>query len=88
MRQQTLAETLRAYFEADAAYSVARHSMQSTIANEWTDDERAQYLRGHYDRQSEIDALTARVRELEVTLLNEHSRLAQEEAQPAQEREG
>jgi polyhydroxyalkanoate synthesis regulator phasin len=34
-------------------------------------------------RQPEIDALQARVRELESTVLNEHSRLAQEEAKPA-----
>jgi hypothetical protein len=41
------------------------------------------FLSGHDDRQPEIDALTARVRELEATLLDEHSRLAQAEAQPA-----
>ena len=85
MRQQTLAETLRAYFEADAAYAVARHSMQHTIASEWTDDERAQYLRGYDDANDERDpyiekmerkneALEDRVRELE----------AQIAAQPAQ----
>jgi len=33
--------------------------------------------------QAKIDALQARVRELESTILDEHSRLAQEEAKPA-----
>jgi len=41
------------------------------------------YLRGYDDTKAEIDALQARVRELESTVLDEHSRLAQEEAKPA-----
>jgi hypothetical protein len=79
-----LAERLRAYFEADAAYAVARHSMQHTIASEWTDDERAQYLRGYDDAKAEMDpyieklereneAMTARVRELEWALGTPHA---------------
>jgi hypothetical protein len=63
MRQETLAETLRAYFEADAAYAVAEHAMQHTIASEWTDDERAQYLRGYDDARAECAEMERSLRD-------------------------
>ena len=90
----TLAEKLRAWEGSEENFSAARAALVGTPADAWDDDMRFCYLRGHDDAKAEsaanvemsrnqIDALTARVRELEATLLDEHSRLAQEEAQPA-----
>ena len=66
---ETTADALRRWVKAQKAMDAAGWSMQDATT----------YLRGHDDRQPEIDALTARVRELEATVLDEHSRLAQEE---------
>jgi hypothetical protein len=77
MRQQTLAETLRAYFEADAAYAVAEHAMQHTIASEWTDDERAQYLRGYDDAKAEAAHVEMLLREAQDELANANARVQQ-----------
>jgi hypothetical protein len=94
----TLADALRMLMTAE---DVLEKLDPKTV---WNDDMAKLYLRGHDDRQSEIDALHAhivaqadreqqlekqrnaaqdRVRELEATLLDEHSRLAQAQAQPA-----
>jgi hypothetical protein len=48
-----------------------------------TRDSSAEAWSQNRELRAENDALTARVRELESTLLDEHSRLAQAEAQPA-----
>jgi hypothetical protein len=95
----TLAEKLRAYVDADTGFARAVEALDGTDAAAWCHDERAAYLRGHDEAKAESaeaiavlrdegKRLTARVRELEATLLDEHSRLAQAEAQPAQERDG
>jgi hypothetical protein len=94
----TLAEKLRAVKEKREAQSVAQKEyldafdgVPPDLRPEWMQDA---YLRGHADALAEakveIDALRdqsqrfyARVKLLEKNALDEHSRLAQEEAKPA-----
>jgi hypothetical protein len=87
MSEQTLAETLRELQQRRDEKQAAEQAFVAVLSRV-PDDMRVLavqegYLRGHDDRQPEIDALQARVRELESTVLDEHSRLAQEEAKPA-----
>jgi hypothetical protein len=142
MTEKTLVDALRTAIDLSTAHKEAEQNMKKAFsaackawygkdspdANTNPDENKMRiYLRGHDDRQPEIDALQAelaaareendrrvnditrliapvevgggveqfladrdrlaalqeRVRELEATLLDEHSRLAQEEAQPA-----
>jgi hypothetical protein len=87
MSEQTLAETLRELQqrrdEKQAAERAHRNVLMHIVPSGMSVDMQVAYLQGHDDRQPEIDALQARVRELESTVLDEHSRLAQEEAKPA-----
>jgi hypothetical protein len=61
----TLAEKLRALVESKKAWKDAEQTLVGTPAEMWDDRDCTLYLRGYDDAQAEIDALTARVRELE-----------------------
>jgi hypothetical protein len=90
----TLAEKLRAWVEAREQAHAVEQEIRESQGRMFSGEEVRDYLSGHDDAKAESaeeiavlreegKRLTARVRELEATLLDEHSRRAQEEAKPA-----
>lgn len=68
----TLAETLRVWKHELSAFAAVSETLKvaaSMVPDDYRYENRADdYLRGYDDRQPEVDALTARVRELEAQL--------------------
>ena len=97
-----IVDVLREWKKVDEEYNAVAAQMKDLEVADWDDEIKDIYLRGYDDAKTEMANLEMllreaedenayawrRVRELESTLLDEHSRLAQEEAQPAQERDG
>lgn len=85
--EPTLAERLLRWPDATTEMELAEDEVSLTEAEQWSHDRRYGYVRGYDDARAEcaaeIAALRARVEELESLALDEHSRLAQEEARPA-----
>jgi hypothetical protein len=92
-----IVDVLREWKKVDEEYNAVAAQMKGLEVADWDDEIKDIYLRGYDDAKTEMANLEMllreaedenayawrRVRELESTLLDEHSRLAQEEAQPA-----